>query len=175
MASGEWARHNSHLNTFMRIVGNTIGYTAASEASILSGFQEIALWTQYLASLSIQNPDQKLVAKSVLTWLRWQKSWLTVLDNLDDITTIKDHLPERGPDAHTLISMRNPNAQGIPARGLAVPLLDVESIKMLCSLSEMDRDSRWISARDVDELQCLPLAIAQAAFHVRTLQKILLG
>jgi DNA transposition AAA+ family ATPase len=72
--------------------------TADTGASILSGFREVAIRTQCLASLSIQNPDDQLVAKLVLAWLRQQKNWLVVLDNLDDITIVKGYLPERGPD-----------------------------------------------------------------------------
>src|SRR5271155_5126603 len=147
--------------------------TAETEASILSGFQEIAIRTQCLASLSIENPDDKLVAKFVLSWLRQQKNWLIVLDNLDDITIVKDYLPERGPDQHTLISTRNPNADGIPARGLEVPLLEVEeSIEMLCHLSKMDLEAHRLSAKDVvEELQYLPLAIEQAASYVRNITR----
>jgi len=94
---------------------------AETEASILSGFREVAIRTQCLASLSIQNPDDKLVAKLVLAWLHQQRNWLMVLDNLDDITIVKGYLSERGADQHTLISTRNPNAHGIPARGLGSP------------------------------------------------------
>lgn len=142
---------------------------AETEASILSGFQEMAVRTQCLASLSIQNSDHKLVTKLVLSWLRQQKNWLLVFDNLDDITIVKDYLPERGPDQHTLISTRNPNADGIPARGLEVPLLEVEeSIELLCHLSKMDPKVHRISAKEVvEELQYLPLAIEQVASYVR--------
>jgi hypothetical protein len=149
--------------------------TAETETSILAGFQEIALRTQCLASLSIQNPDDKLVAKLVLAWLRQQTNWLVVLDNLDDITIVKDYLPERGPDRHTIISTRNPNAHGIPARGLEVPLPGAEeSIEMLCHLSGlgMSLEPHRISAKGVvEELQYLPLAIEQAASYVRNVTK----
>ena len=146
---------------------------AETEASILSGFQAVANRTRCLASLSMQNPDDKLVATLVLGWLRQQKNWLIVFDNLDDITIVKDYLPERGPDQHTLISTRNPNADGIPARGLEVPLLEVgESIQMLCHLSKMDPEAHQISAKEVvEELQYLPLAIEQAASYVRNVTR----
>ena len=143
---------------------------ADNQASILSGFQDIAVRTQCLSSLSIQNPDQKLVASLVLGWLRRQKNWLIVLDNLDDITIVQDYLPERGPDKHTLISTRNPDAHGIPARGLEIPILELnESIEMLCNLAEMDQETHQLSAKEVvKELQYLPLAIDQAASYVRS-------
>ena len=143
--------------------------TATTEATILSGFQEIALRTQCLSSVSIQKADQKLVAKFVLSWLRHQRNWLIVLDNLDNIKLGRDYLPERGPDKHTLISTRNPNACDIPARGLEVPLLDLEdSIEMLCELSEMDCQAhRAPAATVVEELQYLPFALEQAASYVR--------
>jgi tetratricopeptide (TPR) repeat protein len=147
--------------------------TAANEASILSGFQEIAARTQCLSSLSIQNPDQKFVAKLVLSWLRQETNWLIVLDNLDDITIVKDYLPERGLHKHTLISTRNRDAEGIPARGLEVPILEIEeSIEMLCNLSDMERQTHELSAKEVvAELQYLPLAIDQAASYVRSVTR----
>jgi len=143
--------------------------SAATETTLLSGFQEIALRTHCLSSVEIDSPDPKLVAKLVLGWLRQQMNWLIVIDNLDDITIADGYLPDRAPNKHTLITTRNPNAIGIPARGLEVPLLDAgESIQMLCLLSEMNVDSHENKANEVvEELQHLPLAIEQAASYVR--------
>jgi hypothetical protein len=65
--------------------------------------------------------------------------------------------------------MRNPNARDIPARGLEVPLPDIEeSIEMLCHLSGMNPEAHRISATCiVEELQY----IEQAASYVRNVTK----
>jgi hypothetical protein len=65
------------------------------------------------------------MAQRVLLWLR-QDHGLLVIDNLDEIELIKDYLPERGPNRHTLITTRDPNAHQIPVRGIEVPLLTVD-------------------------------------------------
>lgn len=87
------------------------------------------------------------MAQLVLRWLEKQKNWLLILDNLDDIAIVKDYLPERGPEKHTLISTRNPNAEGIRARGLEVPILEEDkSVQMLCSLSRLERSTHEATA-----------------------------
>src|SRR6202035_350187 len=77
-----------------------------------------------------------------------------------------------GPRKHTLITTRDPNAPGIPAEPLEVPLLDQEdSVLLLSTLSNISlppeskemEDARGI----VRELGYLPLAIEQAAAYIR--------
>jgi hypothetical protein len=140
--------------------------SAATEASLFSGFQDIASRTRCVTVAA--DSDPKKVAKLVLGWLRKQDKWLVIIDNLDQIEIAKDYLPDRGPNKHTLITTRNPRAKGIPARGLEVPLPDPrESIEMLCILSDMDIISNDDHAKSVvEELQYLPLAIDQAASYV---------
>jgi tetratricopeptide (TPR) repeat protein len=140
--------------------------SGATADSLLSGFMEIATGTQCCPVRP--DSDPQTIAKLVLAWLREQSNWLVVIDNLDDLTVAKDYLPERGPDKHTLITTRNPNANGIPARGLEVPLPDLaESVEMLCLLSDMTVESNLAEAESlVKELGYLPLAIDQAASYV---------
>ena len=145
--------------------------SAASEATLLSGFQEIGSRTGCAPANA--NSDPKEVATIVRAWLQTQDNWLVVIDNLDQIDIIKDYLPDRGSRKHTLITTRNPDAKGIPARGLEVVIPDVDdSIEMLCTLAEMDLEAHKDEARQVvEELGCLPLAIDQAASYVRTVTK----
>jgi tetratricopeptide (TPR) repeat protein len=142
--------------------------SAASEATLLSGYQDIARCTECTTAT-----DPKAVAKAVLRWLTSQKNWLVIIDNLDHIEIVKEYLPDRAPDKHTLITTRNPNARGIPARGLEIPLPGTdESIEMLCTLSEMDIDIYKEEAQQVaEELGFLPLAIDQAASYVLQVTK----
>ena len=140
--------------------------SGATEDSLLSGYMEIATGTKCVPVRPDSNPQT--IAKFVLAWLREQSNWLVVIDNLDDITVAKNYLPERAPDKHTLITTRNPNAKGIPACGLEVPLPDLqESMEMLCTLSNMDIESNLEEAENlVKELGYLPLALDQAASYV---------
>ena len=144
----KWPKPKLQLNTNRENYDLIYWIKAETEETILSGFREVAIRTP----LSVQNPDDKLIAKLVLAWLHQQKNWLVVLDNLGDSTIVKGYLPKRGPDQHTLISTRSPNAHSIPARGLEIPLPTTEeSIKMLCHLSGMDLKAHWIPAKSIVE------------------------
>ena len=142
--------------------------SAMDQASLLSGYQKIA----DEAGIVTQSSNLIAVSNAVLQWLRREESWLLVIDNLDDITIVDGFLPENGPKNHTLITTRNPNSEGIPAEGLEVPLFDHEEAITLLSVrskinipphsSEMEQAKMIIK-----DLQSLPLAIEQAAAHIR--------
>jgi tetratricopeptide (TPR) repeat protein len=143
--------------------------SATSQSSLLSGFQKIAKKAQLPG---LENGNLQEVAELVLAWLRSEKNWLIVIDNLDDITVVDGFLPENGPEKHTLITTRNPNTLGIPAEPLEVPVLTTEdSIDLLSTLSLVPivPDSpEWAKAAEiVEKLGYLPLAIEQAAAYVR--------
>lgn len=141
---------------------------AVDQASILSGYQNIARERQ----MPIHGDPVEL-AHFVLRWLRQQKNWLVVLDNLDDISVFESRLfPENGPGRHTLITTRNPNTEGIPAEGVRVPVLDhVDAVTMLIAYSGIPiwPGTREQEAADliVMELGYLPLAIQQAGSYIR--------
>lgn len=142
--------------------------SAVDNTSILSGYQNIAK----AAKLHFRNANDNEIAKSVLSWLRQQQSWLLIIDNLDDIQVANGLLPENGPQKHTIITTRNPNAEGIPAEPLEVPLLDVDSsILLLSTLSKItvqpNSPEESQAAEIVGKLGYLPLAIEQAGAYVR--------
>ena len=145
--------------------------SAANEASLLSGFRDIAVRSRCVAS--VDKLDPRNIAARVLAWLRQQENWLVVVDNLDEIDLVEGLLPERAPNGHTLITTRNPNSEGIPARGLEVPLLEVpEGIQMLYGLAKIPRETEPDAAQKIVEtLGCLPLAIGQAASYVREVSR----
>jgi hypothetical protein len=95
--------------------------TAVDQTSLLSGYQSVAKAAR-LPYLHDASPIE--TANAVLSWLRRERSWLLVIDNLDDIKVANGLLPENGSQKHTIITTRNPNAEGIPAKPLEVPLLD---------------------------------------------------
>jgi len=143
--------------------------TAADQTSLLSGYQKIA----NSAGLDyMQNKPSVEIAHGILFWLMNQKSWLLVIDNLDDMKVVNGLLPENGPQKHTIITTRNPNTLGIPAEPLEVPLLNIaESIELLETFSSItispESIEREAAKKIIKELQYLPLAIEQAAAYVR--------
>src|SRR5947207_2848363 len=143
--------------------------TAVDQASLLSGYLKIAIKAGLRTLLNMKSVE---IAEGVLSWLRKEKSWLIVMDNLDDINVVTGFLPPKGPHQHTLITTRDPNSPGIPAEGLEVPLLNVaDSIDLLCTLSKIDNiaySPQHVQAGQiVEELGYLPLGIEQAAAYVR--------
>jgi tetratricopeptide (TPR) repeat protein len=112
------------------------------------------------------------LTNGVLSRLKRQSSWLLLIDNLDDIKMADGLLPENGCQRHTIITTRNPDARGIPAEPLEVPLLDPnDSIDLLSTLSNImvqpDSPEDHQAAEIVQKLGYLPLAIEQAAAYVR--------
>ena len=143
--------------------------TAVDQTSLLSGYQSIAKGArlQYL-----QNASLIEIANGVLSWLKQERSWLLVIDNLDDIKVANGLLPENGSQKHTIITTRNPNTMGIPAEPLEVPLLDADdSIDLLSTLSNIIVQPDSVEEHQASEiaqiLGYLPLAIEQAAAYIR--------
>jgi tetratricopeptide (TPR) repeat protein len=154
--------------------------TAIDQESLFSGYQKIAKITG-LKIFSDLNPIE--TAEAVLAWLSNERSWLIIIDNLDDINVasrknlgdvnaLQKFLPPTAPHQHTLITTRNPHAAGIPAEGMEVPFLNrEESIDLLSTLSKITiiRDSPESEQANeiVKELGDLSLGIEQAAVYVR--------
>lgn len=87
-----------HKNDYERVYW----ISAANEATLFQGFQDIAEQTQCISRNVNLSPSD--VAKNVLKWLNLQESLLLVIDNLDDIQVIDGHLPDQSPGRHTLIT-----------------------------------------------------------------------
>lgn len=142
---------------------------AVNEASIMSGFQNIA--TAVKISL-VQMTSPTDIAKAVINWLRQlNSSWLLIYDNLDDIGLINGLLPENTVDKHTIITTRNPNTRGIPAEPFEISILDVdEAVDLLSILSGIELRGDSLARREaetiVEELGYLPLGIEQAAAYI---------
>ena len=143
--------------------------SASDQASLMSGYQTIASKSG-IPLFSGSKPAE--IAQLVVAWLKQQRSWLLVFDNLDDMTVAQGLLPENGTKKHTLITTRNPNADDIQAEGFEVPVLDPEdSVDLLLALSHIppstDVTEQQVAYEIVSELGYLPLAIEQAASYVR--------
>jgi Cdc6-like AAA superfamily ATPase len=151
-----YANENNYART------RTYWISGVNQASLLSGYADIAKM-EGLKFAADARPIE--IAKDVLRWLRQESSWLIIIDNLDVIEIIDGFMPQNGPGKHTIITTRNPNAEGIPAQGLEVPLLDHNNaVELLWKLSMVASSSQKDTASlIVEKLDCLPLAIEQAA------------
>jgi len=137
--------------------------SGVNETTLRSGFQRIAKYAKIV--------DAEDYVVRVLAWLNEQSSWLLVIDNLDNIRIVDGFLPINDVRKHTLITTRNPNADGIPAEGLEVQVLDQnEATELLLLRAKLPLDSdvhRLEADKIVIELGHLPLAIEQSAAFIR--------
>jgi tetratricopeptide (TPR) repeat protein len=150
---------------------NIYWISAFDQAALLSGFQEIGSRTGCLSmGTSLKSIE---AARNVLSWLRRQKNWLLVLDNLDDISVADGFLPAMDTGGHILITTRNPNAKNIPAEGVEIPVFcetdAVELLRNQSEITEADDPFGTVAAEIVGELGYLALAIDSAAAFIRTL------
>ena len=149
--------------------------SGVDQASLFSGFQEIAKRTRCIDDIADLSPSD--VAKSVLSWLNQQQGWLLVIDNLDDVSVVEDYLPERSLGRLTLVTTRNPNSDEFQAEALEVGVLDNDdAIALLSIRSKVTaiNDSPQVKAEAeeiVREVGCLPLAIEQAGAYIREISK----
>ena len=149
---------------------------SVDQASLLAGYQDIAIKD---CRIEVGGMDPIELAHYVIRWLGRQKSWLVVLDNLDEISVVENRLlPVNGPKTHTLITTRNPTPELIPllAEGVQVPVLDHSDAVILLSISANIAYQPWTpEGRAADELVqtlgYLPLAIQQAGSYVREVSK----
>lgn len=145
--------------------------SGAREATLFSGFEEIAKRTKCISTIDDTTPSE--VAKGVVEWLNTQESWLLVIDNLDDVTVVNGYLPDPSPGRHTLITTRNRHCDHIPAKGLHVDVLSTNDATelLLTRIQDVgeadDPKHREEAIEIVKEVGCLPLAIEQAAAYIR--------
>ena len=145
----------------------------------INGVNQVSLLADYLelakaAKIEIDfQPTIVETAKLVLRWLEHEESWLLVIDNLDDPKVVDRLLPTTGPHRHILITTRNPNCADIPAKGIEIPLLNLEeALHLLYSISDVTVSTERQEAQLVcKKLGLLPLAIEQAAIYVRVVVK----
>ena len=151
--------------------------SAVSQATLFSGFQEIAQETRCIAKPATLKPAE--VAAQVLNWLNRGERWLLVIDNLEDISVVDGYLPDLSA-GHTLITTRNQHYDQIPAEGLEIGVLDPgDATNLLLIRAKLDSDNDdsdderiiRVAAEIANELGFLPLAIEQAAAYIREASK----
>ena len=159
----EYAYRNRHLYCAMYWI------SGVNRESICNGLLEIGETAGIVDSHTVE--DRTAAAKKVLVWMDQQIQWLLVIDNVDDLTALDGVLPDIMGNGHTLITMRDMNANGIPAEGFEVTIMCAcEATEMLLQQSDIhdiDDSKRTEAAKIVSKLGFLPLAIAQAAAFIR--------
>ena len=136
--------------------------TASSRASVLAGYVEAAA-----TALGAEPAgDAESVAARFASWLaETGRSWLVVLDDLTDPADLEGLWPG-GPAGRVLIT--TPNLSALPAESLASPLpvgafSPRESLAYLMGRLTADPDQRLGAIDLVKDLNCEPLALAQAS------------
>ena len=143
--------------------------TGMDRASLLSAYRAVGRMAGLSNHWHKLNPDE--VALTVLEWLQSCRSWLVVMDNVDDISVVDGLLPEAGISKHIILTTRTHHHYGIPMEGLEVPLLSrVEGVELLMRQVGLENNPEdEIHATEiVEQLGFLPLAIEQAAAFIRT-------
>jgi hypothetical protein len=152
---------------------------AQDQDSILASFEYVASEVNCIPDHLTLPRDLK--AKYFLKWLRSKENWLLVMDNLNDLTMVRNLLPSAACSGHTLITTRSAHYGGIPAAGFEVlPMEPHESITFLLQQADMNVAEGGAIAtgmitqaeRIVKELGHLPLAMEQAAGYIRQAQSI---
>ncbi len=144
--------------------------TATSDSMLRLEFQQFAA---YLGLIELEKyiEDEELIMR-VHKWLSIHPGWLMVLDNADDYNSIERWIPREG--GAVLITTREPTPGTLSHEQIIpVPLLDHdEAVLWLYQLS--GRQAITLSVAEtiaaeklIDDLGCLPLAIAQAAAYLR--------
>ena len=143
--------------------------SGVTQAALLSGFEQIR--TETRCAIAASDPTE--TAKLVIKWLEDKMNWLLVIDNLDDIHVRDGFLLSTYCNGHTLITICNPSTEGIPAQGMEVEVLNIDTAVQLFRIllksgpeSEFSEDESEIR-NIVKELGFLPLAIEQAAAFIR--------
>ena len=141
---------------------------AASREDLVAGFVALA------SELNLPEKDaqeQALAVNAVRRWLHNHDNWLLILDNADELTLLKEFIPE-GKQGRLLLTTRA-HATGMLAQGIPVEKLDVNfgALFLLRRAVIIAADAPFEAALEteqaharalVEALDGLPLALEQA-------------
>jgi tetratricopeptide (TPR) repeat protein len=122
-----------------------------------------------------QQQDQPRIVEAVKRWLREHRQWLLILDNADDLSMVRDFLPETHT-GHILLTTRA-QAMGRLARRIELDRMEqAEGTLFLlrrAGILQTDDPSDKASSRDqanaqaiVETMEGLPLALDQAGAYI---------
>jgi tetratricopeptide (TPR) repeat protein len=144
-----------------RTIDLLIWIDASNTASILSGYVEAA---RAITGTSLPGIAES-VAASFLGWLsQTDKNWLVVLDDLPDVEVLQGLWPA-GPSGQVVITTANTQAMAGMHDMLVVeigPFSRREAMSYLVGRLSSDPDQRRGAIDLIEDLDCQPLALAQA-------------
>jgi len=135
---------------------------AETDNTILSSFQSFA------RKMNIPNAEAKeadVIIETVHNWMKDHCNWLFVYDNAEDEETLQRFLPAlTGKRQHILITTRNMYFMNFVNVDIAV-LTEEEACNLMNEYTRkpIDNDCKKL----VNELGCLPLALAQAGAYIK--------
>src|SRR5581483_7600145 len=117
-----------------------------------------------------------MIVDAVLRWLRLNRDWLLVFDNMDDLTLAEPFFPTAGP-GHILFTTRA-HALGSLAPRLEISGMDAETGALLllrraellplqAGLDRAANQDRDLACHISGELDGLPLALDQAGAYIK--------
>jgi tetratricopeptide (TPR) repeat protein len=107
--------------------------------------------------------EQRVTVEAVKDWLRQNRNWLLIFDNVPDAISVRDYIPGGGT-GHVLVTSRYPNWRGL-AQPLSVQTMQPdEAIKFLIKrIAGADKAEAKVLA---ESLGRLPLALEQAGAYI---------
>jgi tetratricopeptide (TPR) repeat protein len=161
-----------HLQDYQAILWSRAETTEA----LISGFVSFA---ELLQLPQKDEKDQLIVVEAVKTWLKTYDQWLLILDNADELATVRDFLPPVGR-GHILLTTRAAST-GRLANRLEVEILDpdvgalfvLRRARMLALDASLDQAASHdvaLAQELVQEMGGLPLALDQAGAYIEETQ-----
>lgn len=152
--------------------------SATSRPTLQSELYELA---RTLGVLKDNDAGFDEIGAGILKELNKYDHWLMVLDNVDEIESIKKFLPERRHASHVIITTRFREAYlGLGGVDINLKAMsEIEATQLLLKSyhrgegEEIRTNSS--AAQLVIELGCLPLAIIQAALYLQATQESISG
>ena len=149
---------------------------AESRETLTSSFVEIAA----LLNLPEKDAqDQTLTVKAVKHWLQTHREWLLILDNADDLTVIREFLPNP-LEGHILLTTRAQALGGLaqrievntftPELGALFLLRRASLIAPNAPFEQAGPKDRAVAVQISQELGGLPLALDQAGAYLEETQ-----
>lgn len=146
---------------------------ADSTAVLTSGFVSLA----HLLNLPERDEQgQRIIVEAVLRWLRLNRGWLFVFDNMDDLSVAEPFLPKAGP-GHILFTTRAHSLSGIAQRlevrkmepeiGALLLLRRAGLLALSARLDTTTLTDGVIACEISQELDGLPLALDQAGAYIQ--------
>jgi tetratricopeptide (TPR) repeat protein len=150
----------------------TVLWAAADDsATLLSSFDALA---SKLDLPEAAGDDQHIAAAAAVRWLERNGGWLLVLDFASEPGALAAYLPAT-PNGHVLITSRNasPEVTGVEAGielGALSPAEALEFLRRRVDREPLDALETEAAGALAAQLECLPLALEQAAAYARRMR-----